>query len=425
MNRLVCALAATTMLGLAVPATAQSMQGMDMPGMKMPAKKKATVRAAAKSRPAKARAGSAKRQATSAGRRTAKPQSGMKGMDHATMPGMDHSTMPGMDQAAPQGAQHDMQSMPGMQMQSGEKAPQQPMQGMDHSAMQGMDHSAMPGMNRPTEQGGSGAMEGMPGMPGMAEGVAQTGTALPAGDAPPPPFPTDHAADEVYGVAAMQMGRHHLQQFHGAQNFNQVLLNLAEYQFRNGRDGYRWDGEAWFGGDINRLFIKSEGEGAFREGLESAEVQALYSRAIGPYFNLQAGVRQDLGPSPKRTYATVGVEGLAPGLFELEGALFLSNTGDLLGRLEGYYDQRVTQRLILQPRAELNFAAQDVPENRIGSGLSNAELGLRLRYEIRREFAPYIGVSWDRRFGDTARYIRAEGEKATSRSIVAGVRMWF
>ena len=245
------------------------------------------------------------------------------------------------------------------------------------------------------------------------------------GNAPAPPLPTDHAADSVYGADAMAMGRHHLQQHHGGQNFSQVLLNLAEYQFRNGRDGYRWDGEAWFGGDINRLFIKSEGEGAFREGIESAEVQALYSRTIGPYFNLQAGVRQDLGPSPKRTYATVGLEGLAPGFFELEGAVFLSNKGDLLGRLEGYYDQRITQRLILQPRAELNFAAQDVPENRIGSGLSNAELGLRLRYEIRREFAPYVGVSWDRRFGDTARYARADGDRATSKSIVAGVRVWF
>jgi copper resistance protein B len=268
-------------------------------------------------------------------------------------------------------------------------------------------------------------MPGMAGMPGMAtEGVQQTGTALPAGNGPPPPIPTDHAADGVYGADTMAMGRHHLRQ-HGGQNFSQVLLNVAEYQFRNGRDGYRWDGEAWFGGDINRLFIKSEGEGAFREGIESAEVQALYSRTIGPYFNLQAGVRQDLGPSPKRTYATVGIEGLAPGFFELEGALFLSNKGEVLGRLEGYYDQRITQRIILQPRAELNFAAQDVPENRIGSGLSNAELGLRVRYEIRREFAPYVGVSWDRRFGDTARFVRAEGDKATSKSIVAGIRMWF
>jgi copper resistance protein B len=425
MNRLIPVLAVGTMLGMAAPVAAQSMQGMNMPGMNMPmpAKKKPAAKPAAKGKPAKTRAGAAKPKTAPAAKRGATSMPGMKGMDHGTMPGMDHSTMPGMDQAAPQGSQHDMQSMPGMQMpgsgQTTAQGAQQP--------MQGMDHSAMPGMNMPAGQGGD--MQGMPGMsgmPGMAtEGVAQTGTALAAGNAPAPPLPTDHAADSVYGADAMMMGRHHLQQHHGGQNFNQVLLNLAEYQFRNGRDGYRWDGEAWFGGDINRLFVKSEGEGAFGKGIESAEVQALYSRTIGPYFNLQAGVRQDLGPSPKRTYATVGFEGLAPGFFELEGALFLSNKGDVLGRLEGYYDQRVTQRLVLQPRAELNFAAQDVPENQIGSGLSNAELGLRLRYEVRREFAPYVGVSWDRRFGDTARFARAEGDKATSTSLVAGIRIWF
>jgi copper resistance protein B len=109
----------------------------------------------------------------------------------------------------------------------------------------------------------------------------------------------------------------------------------------------------------------------------------------------------------------------------VEGALFLSTKGDLLARAEAYYDQRITQRLILQPRAELNFAAQDVPENRIGSGLSNAELGLRLRYEITREFAPYIGVSWDRKTGATARYARADGETAGTTSFVAGIRTWF
>ncbi|NTS66711.1 copper resistance protein B [Sphingomonas sp. HHU CXW] len=429
MNRLIAALAASTMLGVAAPVAAQSMQGMDhgsMPGMTMPmpAKKKPAAKPATKGKSTKAKPAAAKRKAAPAKRKAA-PMAGMKGMDHGTMPGMDHSTMPGMDQAAPQGAQHDMQAMPGMQMPGSSETPAQGAQ----QPMQGMDHSAMPGMNMPADQGSGHdmpGMSGMAGMPGMAmEGVQQTGTALAAGNTPAPPPPTDHAADSVYGADAMAMGRHHLQQHHGGQNFNQVLLNLAEYQFRNGRDGYRWDGEAWFGGDINRLFVKTEGEGAFREGLESAEIQALYSRAIGPYFNLQAGVRQDLGPSPKRTYATVGFEGLAPGWFEVEGALFLSNKGDVLGRLEGYYDQRITQRLILQPRAELNFAAQDVPENRIGSGLSNAELGLRLRYEVRREFAPYLGVSWDRRFGDTARFARAEGDKATSRSIVAGIRMWF
>uniref|UniRef100_UPI00258902F2 copper resistance protein B n=1 Tax=Pseudomonas sp. TaxID=306 RepID=UPI00258902F2 len=115
---------------------------------------------------------------------------------------------------------------------------------------------------------------------------------------------------------------------------------------------------------------------------EEGEVQALYSRAVGPYFNLQAGVRQDFRRGPDRTYATVGFEGLAPYWFDVEGALFLSDRGDVLGRLEGYYDQRMTQRLVLQPRVELNLSAQDVPSSNIGSGVTDAEAGLRLRYEI-------------------------------------------
>jgi copper resistance protein B len=255
--------------------------------------------------------------------------------------------------------------------------------------------------------------------------VQQTGTALPAGNAPAQPLPTDHAADRVFAPQEMMEARHHLAQ-HGGQTFSQVLLNIAEYQLHSGRDGYRWDGEAWFGGDINRVWIKSEGEGEFRRGgLDSAEVQALYSRAIGPYFNLQAGLRYDFKPSPSRTYATVGFEGLAPGFFEVEGAAFVSNKGEVLGRLEGYYDQRVTQRLILQPRVEFNLSAQNAPSIGIGSGLVDAEAGLRLRYEVRREFAPYIGVSYLRKAGDTARLARLAGEDVHSTSLVVGIRTWF
>ena len=115
--------------------------------------------------------------------------------------------------------------------------------------------------------------------------------------------------------------------------------------------------------------VKTEGEGSFGEASRPPRCRRSISRAIGPYFNLQAGVRHDLGRRATRTYATIGVEGLAPYWFEVEGALFLSDKGDVLGRLEAYYDQRITQRLILQPRVELNFAAQDVPANRIGAGL--------------------------------------------------------
>lgn len=424
MSRLIAALAATTMLGMPGPVAAQSMQGMDhssMPGMTMPmpAKKKPVAKPAAKSKPVKARPAPARRPTDPTTKRRAAPPAGMKGMDHGTMPGMDHSTMTGMDHGAPQGAQQGMEAVPGRTPGSGQTAPQG-----SEQPMQGMDHPTMPGMTMPADQHSG---HDMPGMAGMATaGAQQTGTALPAGNAPAPPFPTDHAADSVYGVEAMGMGRHHLQQFHGGQNFGQVLVNIAEIMPVKGADGYRWIGEAWYGGDINRLWLKSEGEGEFRRGgLESAELQALYSRTIGPYFNLQAGIRQDFRPVPNRTYAVVALQGLAVGWFELDNSLFLSNKGDLLARFEGYYDQRVTQRLILQPRYEFNFAAQDVPESRIGSGLSDAELGLRLRYEIRREFAPYVGVSWERQFGDTARYARADGNGASFTSIVAGIRVWF
>lgn len=253
----------------------------------------------------------------------------------------------------------------------------------------------------------------------------RSGTDLLPGDAPAPAAPDDWYADRIYSPSEMARSRDEMMKENGAQTLAFISFNLAEYQVRQGRDGFRWDGEGWYGGDISRVTVKSEGEGAFGEGVEEAEVQLLYSRAVDPYFNLQAGVRQDLGPGPKRTYATAGFEGLAPYWFDVEGALFLSNKGDVLGRLEGYYDQRIIQRLILQPRAEANFALQDVRESGIGSGLSDLELGLRLRYEVVKEFAPYVGVEWARKVGDTARFARAAGEDADMTSFVAGIRFWF
>lgn len=290
--------------------------------------------------------------------------------------------------------------------------------------MSGMDHSQH-------QQPSSDAMPNMPGMDhsqhdmGAASGMQMTGTALPAGNTPPPPIPTDHYADRDFPADEMARARSVMMKDQGAKPFGQVLLNIFEYQAHKGRDGYRWDGEGWYGGDLDRVWIKSEGEGEFGRGIDTAEVQALYSRAVDPYFNLQAGIRQDFGRGPDRTYSTVGFEGLAPGFFEVEGALFLSNKGDLIGRVEGYYDQRLTQRLIFQPRAEFNFSAQDVPENDIGSGLVNVELGARLRYEISRQFAPYVGLSYLRKTGDTARLSRLAGEDVHATSFVAGIRFWF
>ena len=266
-------------------------------------------------------------------------------------------------------------------------------------------------------------------MPGMtmlkqADAAAASGTASAAGNAPAPPPPTDHYAERSFGAAAMAASEAAFSRDNGGQHFSQIMLNLAELQLGDSHPGYRWDGEGWFGGDINRLVVKSEGDGASGQGVGDTDVQALYSRAVGPYFNLQAGLRQSIEPTPQRTYGALGFEGLAPYWFEVEGALFLSNRGDLLARLEGYYDQNLTQRLILQPRVELNFAAQDVPQDHIGSGLSDAELGLRLRYEIRREFAPYIGVSWQREVGRTAVFTRAEADDVSSLNFVLGIRAW-
>lgn len=250
------------------------------------------------------------------------------------------------------------------------------------------------------------------------------GTDLPAGDAPAPAPPSDWYADRIFPKAEMDHARHAMMVESGGLLVGYTSLDL-EYQSRKGHDGYSWNGEVWYGGDINRLTIKSEGEGAFGEGLEGTETQLLYSRAIGPYFNAQAGVRQDFGPGADRTYATIGFEGLAPYWFEVEGALFLSDKGDLLGRFEAEYDQRITQKLVLQPAAEVSFALQDVPESGIGSGVSDVELGLRLRYEIVKEFAPYVGVAWSRKLGDTARFARIAGEDVESTSLVIGVRTWF
>ncbi len=256
-----------------------------------------------------------------------------------------------------------------------------------------------------------------------AAGPAATGEVI--GTAPAPAPPTDHAADAVWGAAALATARAALRRDHGGFTGSLILFNLAEVQARPGGDGYRWEGEGWFGGDINRLVVKTEGEGNVGGPLETAEIQALYSRAIGPWWNLQAGVRYDPRPDPQRAYATLGIEGLAPYWFKAAGALFLSNKGELRGRIEGFYDQRITQRLILQPRAEIEAAVQSIPEIGVGAGLTDIELGLRLRYEIAREFAPYVGFEWAASIGETARWARASGDRPSVVSVVAGLRFWF
>ncbi|RZK03376.1 MAG: copper resistance protein B [Novosphingobium sp.] len=246
-----------------------------------------------------------------------------------------------------------------------------------------------------------------------------------AGEVSAPAAPRANYADRIWGAEAMAASRAELKKHHGGGSSSQVMVDIAEVALRSGRETYRWDAEGWFGGDVDRLVVKTEGEGAFGDAFEGGEVQALYSRAIDPYFNLQAGLRQDIGPGPSRSFVSLGIEGLAPYWFDVEGQLFLSDRGDLLARLGGYYDLRITQRLVLQPRAEVNLAAQNMAPEGIGSGLVDAELGLRLRYEVVREVAPYLGISWERQFGRTARLTRARGDGTGGFTFVAGLRTWF
>ena len=234
-----------------------------------------------------------------------------------------------------------------------------------------------------------------------------------------------HAADAVWGTDAMQRSRNILREEHGGMPASKLLVDRAETRFRDGRDGYLFDLQAWYGGDIDKLWLKSEIEGSWGKKLEHAEVQALWSHAIDPWFDLQAGVRFDPQPGPNRTHLALGIQGLAPYWWEVEGTLFLSNKGELTGRAEAEYDFRITQKLILQPRAEVELSAEDIPELGIGSGLTDASLGLRLRYQHSPLVAPYFGVEYEHAFGDTREFRRAEGDDPDGFNLVAGIRFWF
>ncbi len=233
-------------------------------------------------------------------------------------------------------------------------------------------------------------------------------------------------AQDVVNPEETAAVRAHMGDHHGGATVFYVEGERLEYRSNDGDPVFLWDAQGYYGGDINKFWVKTEGEYDFSaDEFEEAEVQALYSRAVGSFWDLQAGVRHDFAPFEDRTYGVVGVQGLAPYLFEVDAAAFVSGHGDVTARIEAEYELLLTQRLILQPRAELNFAFQDIPDLETGAGLSTVEAGLRLRYEIRREFAPYIGVSWTRSLGDTADYARAAGDEAGSTSFIAGFRFWF
>lgn len=260
-----------------------------------------------------------------------------------------------------------------------------------------------------------GAMADQPVSPGP---TMETPPPSEAGSGPP------RAADAIWGADAMAASRDTIRREHGDFAVFWLQGDRMEAQVRDGEDLYLWDIQGYYGGPTERLWFKSEGEGAVGAKPDDAEVQALYAKAIAPFWDVQAGVRHDFA-GLDTTHAVIGVQGLAPYLFEIDAALFLSQRGDVTARIEADVDQRITQRLILQPRAEANLSARGIPQLGIGAGLDQIEIGVRLRYEIAREFAPYVGIEQSWRTGEGADFARARGEDPSVTSFVAGIRFWF
>lgn len=233
-------------------------------------------------------------------------------------------------------------------------------------------------------------------------------------------------ADQFYGADAMEEARHELRHETGGMRQFFFQTDRLEYRSSDSEDAALWDINAWYGGRINRLWIKSEAEYSLDHGaFEEARVEALWSRAITPYFDLQGGIAHDFEDGNGRTHAVAALQGLAPYWFEVDVSAYLSNRGELTGSAEAEYELLLTQRLILQPRAELAWSAEDMPSLETGAGLTSIEAGVRLRYEIVRQFAPYVGIEWTRQLGETADYTRAAGGDPESTAIVAGLRIWF
>ena len=184
------------------------------------------------------------------------------------------------------------------------------------------------------------------------------------------------------------------------------------------------EGHGWFGHDLHKLWVKADVEWV-EDAVEEAEVQALYSRAVSAFWDVQMGVRADLEPSPSRTWGVIGVQGLAPYFYDIDAALFVGESSRVAARISAEYEIMLTQNWVISPEVSLDFFGQNDPGAQRGSGLSTAHAGLRLRYEIRREFAPYIGVNWQKKFGNTADYSRLHGEEVDDAHWVLGVRAWF
>ena len=203
------------------------------------------------------------------------------------------------------------------------------------------------------------------------------------------------------------------------------LFDQLEGRLGGGDNVFRWEGEAWAGTDLSRLWIKSEGEVDSHGAVSDGQQEVFYDRPVSTYFDLQGGVRYDADSGPGRSWAALGIEGLAPYFFKVSATGYIGDRGRYAAKLMASYDQLITNRLVVEPEAEINLYAKDDPARRIGAGLSDLDAGLRLRYEITRKFAPYIGLTYEQKFGSTASFVRAAGERSSDVRFTTGLRTWF
>ena len=240
------------------------------------------------------------------------------------------------------------------------------------------------------------------------------------------PGDTSHVAPAPPETLMHDMSRREMtrmMEMNDAAALGKLLVDQLEWRDGGGASGPAWDAQAWYGTDYNKLWFKTEG---LRLGstTEDARAELLLDRIFSPWWSAQAGMRHDFGNGPSRNWLALGVQGLAPYFFVIEATAYVGDAGRTAARFRAEYELLFTQRLILQPELEVNAYGKDDPERQVGAGFSDLQLGLRLRYEFRREFAPYLGVAWLRRLGKTADLVSASGQDPSVLQVVAGIRFW-
>lgn len=284
------------------------------------------------------------------------------------------------------------------------------MSGMDHAHMNhdGMDHATMQDM-QPAGQAN------------MAQGMGHDmgGMGQMQGGSAPADARDPNAYSDGYGFGPI--ARPHMADEH---SFGSLMVERLEQVTTRDNTSTEYDMQAWYGRDYDRAVLKAEGE---IDGgkLQDARTELLWSHAVAAYWDAQLGLRNDGGMGPSRNWLAFGVQGMAPYWFEVEATGYVGGNGRSALRLASSYELLFTQKLILQPRAEANLYGKGDPAHELGSGLSDLTAGLRLRYEIRREFAPYVGIEWKQKFGGTADLARAAGNDIRETRYVAGLRFWF